>query len=290
MPDESPLAAAFVGACEDELAALKPGNVHRFADGHGMTVADFEASARAAAPGITRRHAHVGQRILDATEATQVACGCNTNLGIVLLCAPLAAAAERLADCAVSIAADTLSAATRDVLSDLDIDDAALAYRAIALANPGGLGKVEHEDVHQPPKASLLEAMALAAGRDRIAAEYAQGYREIFDFALPLLHHRLAHDAPTQATTVLFLALLARAPDSHLMRKFGDTVAQTVSRDAAGFLRQIEKQSHTELHDALLLWDRALKQRGWNPGTCADLTVATLFAHRLCEASTLPAL
>jgi triphosphoribosyl-dephospho-CoA synthase len=31
----------------------------------------------------------------------------------------------------------------------------------------------------------------------------------------------------------------------------------------------------------LLRWDAALKQRGINPGTSADLTVATLFAHRL---------
>lgn len=289
MPDESALAAAFIDACEDELAALKPGNVHRFADGHGMTVADFEASARAAAPGIARRHARVGQRILDATAATQAACGCNTNLGIVLLCAPLAAAAERLADCAIHITNDTLAASTREALSALDIDDATLAYRAIALANPGGLGNVEHEDVREPPNASLLAAMTLAADRDRIAAEYAHGYREIFDFALPLLRRRLAQDAPPQASTVLFLALLARAPDSHLLRKFGDTVAQTVTREAAGFLRRFECESHTELHDDLLDWDKALKQRGWNPGTCADLTVATLFAHRLCEVSTLPA-
>jgi triphosphoribosyl-dephospho-CoA synthase len=31
----------------------------------------------------------------------------------------------------------------------------------------------------------------------------------------------------------------------------------------------------------LLQWDASLKQRGINPGTSADLTVATLFAHRL---------
>jgi triphosphoribosyl-dephospho-CoA synthase len=31
----------------------------------------------------------------------------------------------------------------------------------------------------------------------------------------------------------------------------------------------------------LLAWDRSLKQRALNPGTSADLTVATLFAHRL---------
>jgi triphosphoribosyl-dephospho-CoA synthase len=32
---------------------------------------------------------------------------------------------------------------------------------------------------------------------------------------------------------------------------------------------------------ALLTWDAALKEEAINPGTSADLTVATLFAHRL---------
>lgn len=289
MPDESPLATAFIRACEDELAALKPGNVHRFADGHGMTVADFEASAVAAAPGIAHRHARVGQRVLEATAATQATCGCNTNLGIILLCAPLATAAERLTAGAVGITNDTLASATRDVLTDLDVEDAALAYRAIALANPGGLGSVDNEDVHETPNVTLLEAMRLAAGHDRIAAEYTQGYREIFGLALPLLRSSLSRLGPAQATTQLFLTLLARAADSHLLRKFGDTVAQTVSREAAGFLQRLEGETHQGLHNELLLWDKSLKQRGWNPGTCADLTVATLFVHRLCEARTLPA-
>ena len=33
--------------------------------------------------------------------------------------------------------------------------------------------------------------------------------------------------------------------------------------------------------EGLLRWDAALKARGINPGTSADLTVATLFASRL---------
>ncbi|MBX6323666.1 MAG: triphosphoribosyl-dephospho-CoA synthase, partial [Rhodospirillaceae bacterium] len=31
------IAAAYVAACLAELRALKPGNVHAFADGHRMT-------------------------------------------------------------------------------------------------------------------------------------------------------------------------------------------------------------------------------------------------------------
>jgi triphosphoribosyl-dephospho-CoA synthase len=89
---EPRIEAAFQAACEAELAALKPGNVHRFAPGHGMTMADFQRSAAAAAPCIARRGCSAGERILSATEASWKAVGCNTNLGIVLLCAPLAMA------------------------------------------------------------------------------------------------------------------------------------------------------------------------------------------------------
>ena len=49
------LAATFKAACLAELEALKPGNVHIFADGHGMNVEQFMASAEAAA----QRHRRV---------------------------------------------------------------------------------------------------------------------------------------------------------------------------------------------------------------------------------------
>src|SRR5690348_11668277 len=89
------IAAAFAAACRDELDALKPGNVHAFADGHSMTAADFVRSAEAASRPLTQPGAKVGYRILRAVEATRAAVGMNTNLGIILLCAPLAAAAEQ---------------------------------------------------------------------------------------------------------------------------------------------------------------------------------------------------
>ena len=57
---------------------------------------------------------------------TWAAAGCNTNLGIVLLCAPLAAAVERR---------EPLRTALHAVLGGLDVADAAAAYRAIARAN-----------------------------------------------------------------------------------------------------------------------------------------------------------
>ena len=88
------IAAAFRAACLDELEAPKPGNVHVFASGHRMTAAEFVRSAEAAAAPLALPEARVGNRIRDAVEATLTLVGTNTNLGIILLCAPLAAAAD----------------------------------------------------------------------------------------------------------------------------------------------------------------------------------------------------
>ena len=121
------IARLFARACRAELDAVKPGNVHRFAPGHGMTVADFEISAEVAAPALARPGARLGRRILDAVEATRRAVGVNTNLGILLLCAPLAAAAERPGPLASAVAA---------VLAEADRDDARLVYEAIRRAAP----------------------------------------------------------------------------------------------------------------------------------------------------------
>ncbi len=53
-----------------------------------MELEQFEASAVAAAPFLAAAGEKVGDRILRAVEASFAAAGCNTNLGILLLCAP----------------------------------------------------------------------------------------------------------------------------------------------------------------------------------------------------------
>ena len=162
-PRSEQIARAFIAACEDELAAPKPGNVHIYAAGHGMEAQDFIDSADAAAPHLCAQGASVGRRIFDAVEATWARVGCNTNLGIILLCAPLAHAAQREQDAA------SLREKLAATLDALDRDDADLAFRAIARASPAGLGSAPQHDVAAPATIGLREAMALAADRDRVA-------------------------------------------------------------------------------------------------------------------------
>jgi triphosphoribosyl-dephospho-CoA synthase len=268
------IAAAFVQACRDELEAPKPGNVHLFADGHRMTADDFLRSAAAAAAPLAAPGAKVGARILAAVEASVAAVGVNTNLGIVLLCAPLAAAAETRGE---------LRRALARVLDALDREDSEYAFRAIVRASPAGLGRAARHDVFAPATVDLRAAMAEAADRDRIARQYVTVFADVFDDGVPLLAARLAATGDLRlASLAVYLHFLAVFPDSHIARKYGPTVAERISGAASSLEAAVRGASRLDdVLPAILAWDTELKDGGFNPGTSADLTVASLFVHRL---------
>src|SRR5690606_37670745 len=159
-------------------------------------------------------------------ESSLAAAGCNTNLGILLLTAPLAAAAE-------TASSTSLRTRLEAVLAALDDEDAGAVFEAIRLANPGGLGNAPDQDVAAAPSVGLVAAMALAAGRDRIARAYVNGFAEIFTFGVPTLRSVQCNtNDASLALTTLHMAYLAEAPDSHIARKFGKAVAEGVRAEA----------------------------------------------------------
>jgi len=267
--------AAFRAACADELAALKPGNVHVHAGGHGAVVDDFLRSAEAAAPALCRAGARLGERVLEAVSATQAAVGWNTNLGIVLLCAPLAMAAET--------AGSDLRAALQHVLRSADLADADAVFRGITLAAPGGLGSAPSHDVRQPATVLLTVAMAEAAHRDRIAWAWTNGFDDVFEMGAASFARALDRwRDPVWVTLSVYLRFLAAFPDSHVQRIHGAAAAERTRRKAVSFERDLQySENPALLLPDLLAWDAALKAEGVNPGTSADLTVATLFVQRL---------
>lgn len=273
------VAALLREACLLELRALKPGNVHRYAEGHGMTLADFERSAAIVERVFAKPDQGVGALILAAVGETVAAVGCNTNLGIVLLAAPLAVAARQETG-------GDLREGLKTVLRGLTVEDAALVYRAIRLAKPAGLGESERHDVRDTPHVTLLEAMASAAARDRVARQYATDYAEIFDFALPRLKAAETRGWSLEwSAASLYLDFLSHFPDSHLQRKFGPDRAETVMRNAVTAADALRATAQPEdVKDRLQAFDRTLKAAGLNPGTSADLTVASLFAAALGRA------
>jgi triphosphoribosyl-dephospho-CoA synthase len=272
----SSIASAFEAACLAELDALKPGNVHRYGEGHGMSVADFETSAHVSAPYLAESGSSIGLRIRHAIEATARAVGQNTNLGIVLLCAPLASAA-------LASGGGDLRQRLTKVLATLTVEDAKETYAAIGLAKAGGLGTVEMHDLGFEPEVTLLEAMRAAEARDRIAWNYTHEFADIFITGFPrLIQGRARYGSHEWAVTDLYLSLLAKIPDTLIARKFGMKQAKLVTENAYKTLKAfVEAETAETRVDALLTFDKALKDRDLNPGTTADLTVATLFASSL---------
>jgi triphosphoribosyl-dephospho-CoA synthase len=259
-------------ACLLEVSAAKPGNITPVHDFSDTTYVDMVRSALALGPVFARGRARarsVGELISDGVLATEhVACN-NTNLGIVLLFAPLVRAAVlRRED-------ETLRTALERVLARLDVADAAAAFETIARARPGGLGDAPEHDVRAPAAVSLRAAMAAAAHRDSIASEYATGYQIAFETGLPLLRGALCDEVRTlDAIVSLHLGLLAAHPDTLIERKAGAAAALAVSVAAREVLGG--KRSLADFDASLRTPDHRL-----NPGTTADLVAATLLAALL---------
>ncbi len=272
------LAIAFKNACIQELEAIKPGNVHIFADGHGMTVEDFLLSADAVSQVIALPDLTLGSRILFSVQATHKAVACNTNLGIILLAAPMIHAVL------INNNQPILNN-LKDVLNTTRIKDAQDVFDAIILANPAGLGLSEHHDVREKARCTLLEAMQIAAHRDLIAKQYVNNFADIINVGVHSYENSFERlKNASWSTTALYLTLLSRFIDSHILKKNGLGVAKQVMVDAKTHLRAFNQLTNPKLYlGKLLAWDAQLKLAGINPGTTADMTVASLFLFNITQ-------
>jgi triphosphoribosyl-dephospho-CoA synthase len=257
-------------ACIWETTARNPGNAHRFRDFSDTTYVDFLLSAAAIAPVLDAAGERpVGQTVLECIRATRRVVATNTNLGIVLLLAPLAA---------VSSCKD-LRTGIEDLLQRVDVADARAVYQAIRLAAPAGLAVVAEQDLANEPTKTLREVMILAAERDLIARQYANGFREIFDDGVPALRGGLEGTKSIEEALVLcHLHLMSRHPDSLIARKRGQAEAEEASRRAQCVLGAVASEGRL-FGEPLADFDCWLREveRGRNPGTTSDLVTACLF-------------
>ncbi|QDU80547.1 triphosphoribosyl-dephospho-CoA synthase [Polystyrenella longa] len=270
--DETFLMEAIRTACLLEATARKPGNVHAEADFENMCFEDFVKSANQTAPVLAKASMMgLGLIIEAALVATHSSVGKNTNLGMVLLIAPLAAVPM----------ATPLQEGIASVLSHTTVEDAVRVYQAINLVQPGGMGKVSSQDLTEKPTKTLLEIMKLAADRDLIAAQYASHFELIFDFCFPLLEERADEFSSKweEIIQTLFLKILAENPDSLIVRKTNMETAQEVSQRADDVLNTGWPATETS-RELFTQFDRWLREDGnrRNPGTTADLVAAALFA------------
>jgi triphosphoribosyl-dephospho-CoA synthase len=257
-------------ACIWEATARKAGNVHRFQGDADSSHLDFLMAAAGIAPVLEKAQTqNVGRTVLDAVRATKNVVRANVNLGIVLLLAPLAAVPTD----------GRLRSGIETVLDGLDHDDSRQVFEAIRLAQPGGLGQVEREDVRDEPKLPLRQVMQLATERDRVARQYANGFRDVLDVGVPALCRGIKDIGALEEAVVLCqLVLLADSPDSLIARKLGSEPAAEASRRCAEILAAdwpATDESRRRFFD-LDRWLRADGNRR-NPGTTADLVAASLF-------------
>ena len=257
-------------ACLLEANAPKPGNVHRGADFEDVSFTDFAVSAAAIAPAMDAAiDRGVGPTVLDATRATRRLVQPNTNLGMILLLAPMAAVPRQ----------QDLQNGIRQVLNGLTADDAACVYEAIRMVQPGGLGQSEEMDVAGQAPDDLLLAMRAAADRDLVARQYAEGFEQVLSLVAPWICEGRAQGGTLTDTIVhTQMRLLGRFPDSLIARKCGPEMAAQVSARARSVLAA-GTPGDEDYHRGLADFDFWLRCDGnrRNPGTTADLIAAGLF-------------
>lgn len=260
-----------------EINSLKPGNVSPYSEGHDMTVADFVKSAELSSPILCDPSLSVGERILDSVKITISEVGCNTNLGMLLLFAPLIRAAE--------LGVESLHSNLGIVLHELDGKDTACIFAAITHANPGGLGESEKYDVTKKLAGSITLQMAMteARGRDLIAKQYVTDFVDIFSIGFGCIEDFAVRWNSVQwAAVACYMRFMEEFPDSHIRRKYGQEVAEQIKINAAPISSEFrDKDSPEEATEMLMKFDKALKQQGVNPGTSADLTAASLLVYHL---------
>ena len=146
------------------------------------------------------------------------------------------------------------------------------AFAAIRLANPGGLGAADH-DVARTPAVTLREAMARPPGATASPAPTSPPC-DVFDLGLPALSAPARAGRPASA---VYLAFLSALPDTHVARKHG---RRARGREAAALEARLRHATKPP-GGARSSPSTPPEGRGINPGTSADLTVATLFVRML---------
>ncbi len=268
-------------ACLLEVAAPKPGNVHRGADFEDLTFGDFLVSATAIAPAMeaaSRRG--VGPTVLAAIQATHQWVATNSNLGTVLLLAPLATVAP----------SETLQCGIAEVLRGLTARDSLCVYQAIRVAKPGGLGTVRSMDVATGAPDDLLQAMAAAADRDMVARQYDNQFATVLREIVQWLSTGLEQGwALSDSIVHCQLQLISRYGDSLIARKCGQAQSREAADRAATVLesgRPGDPKYFRALSD-LDFWMRT-DHHHRNPGTTADLIAAGLFVALRDQVLPLP--
>lgn len=269
------LSSHIYRACMLEVQAPKAGNVYPSADFHDMGVMDFERSAQAIATEFESIESKtLGELILSSIQATHKVTDVNTNLGIVLLFAPIAKAWLHFQKTSTNTSPDDNEwvKSFQDVIDASTPQDAQSIYQAIVTAKPGGLGKVEESDVQDSAPSHIALAMQLASDRDHIAAEWTQQFIRTRRISKELARLRERDFSWEEAICWCQLQLLASQGDTLIRRKNGEEIDLKVRMMAQRILAYCTVENVLE-HPLRSAFDHYLRDEAHqrNPGTTADL-------------------
>ena len=270
------LKAAYLFSCKKDIELIKPGNVNLLSPHKDTKAQDYLDSATLSSKELFNQNHSLGKRILESVKITRSQVNVNTNLGIILLCAPVIQSyidfnALDLRDC------------IKKTLSATSVKDTHDLCAAINISSPGGLGDSDLYDTASYPNISIKQIMDYSKEYDRISYQYSHNFTDIFDFIIPKLEFlNQRYESLDISLSLLFIEILAKIPDSHISRKFGDKIAKKTSNNAYDLLKILDREYDPDyLAKALNNLDYEYKKKGINPGTTADLLVASLMIYKI---------
>jgi len=275
-------------ACLLEASVPKPGNVSPVHAFHNTRYEHYLAGS--VAVGLTLGklaspdfNFSVGWSVFQAVKNNlQIQSGGNTHLGIILLLAPLAKAAKEKVE-----TPDQLRNNLRKVIQNLDSVETEYYFKAINMANPGGLLPVKELDVRdystlkiiQEQKLPVIDFMKVSKDHNSVSYEYVTDFSLTFELGLPYLTRLQAADEPfvvNKAVLLVYLKFLSERLDTLVMGKFDKKTADNVKAEAKNIFELYENnEPHAQAQ--LEKFNNDLNSRKINPGMTADLTAATLF-------------
>ena len=280
-----------------EVSAPKPGNVNRYNDMENLNFEQFLGSSISIGP-IAEKSFEIGKKnkfkskiglyIKEAVlDTNKWQTGRNPNFGIIILTVPICAALglievnENLSFKKMSL--KRFGEKVSIILSKTNIKDTMNFYKAIKIADPKGIKKIEKYDVktdkgHQEIKKdniNLLKLFNLSKDREIVMRDLSENLKIIINEGYPKLknYYEKTKNIPGSITQT-FLYLLSQYEDTLITRKTTKKKSKEISQAAK---QVIDSGGYFNNKQGVKKLDKKLrKKQVLNPGSIADLTFGSI--------------
>ena len=238
----------------------KPGNVDRCHDYPDTKFEHFLASVILARPALEeaeRGVGRIGEIIRHAVSQTSNHSGGNTHFGAFILLIPLVYGGD-------------IDGARR-AIEKTDVSDAVAFYKAFGMTRVC-MNASDELDVNDPTalnvlrdrELTLLDIMQHSAPNDMVAREWVTGFAHTRRGADLLKQSGTGRDAIVK----MFLLMLASEPDTFIIKKHGRAIALQTMQKAREVIDGVR---------SLAEFDAECIEKDINPGSIADITIASIF-------------